>query len=269
MNTGVYKTQKKNGQTIYRVSITHKRKHISLGSFDDYDYALCVYTEARQIVESDHIRLDDYNICMKIPFPKFISLVNYRDNGLYFSTPIYLRRKYFEYYISPEQVLKFDRDDLFFYASHRIQQRGGYLFVCDYGSQYKILSRYGVRPFAVYGKDYIMVNGDKNDYRYSNIKIINNYNGVYAKQEKNKTLYVSLIHINGYFTVGKYEDELTAAIAYNKAVDILHVNGFKKAYIKNYIPTLTKDEYLHIYKNVRVSKKLLGLFPDVTDTGSD
>ena len=269
MSTGVYITKRKDGSTVYRVSITYKRKHISLGTFSDYDTASIVYTEGRAIVESTHISLEDYQIDMKIPHNKFVSLVNFRDNGLYFATPIYLRKKYFEYYLSPSHILKFDRDDLFFYASHKIQQRGGYLFVCDYGSQYKILSRYGIRPFAVYGRDYIMVNGDIHDYRYSNIKIINNYNGVTVHSEKGKDYYIASIHINGNYIVGKYSSELYAAIAYNKAVDILHVNGFTKAYIKNYLPTLKKEEYLLIYKEIKVSKKLLGLTPDTMYKESD
>ncbi len=269
MSTGVYTTTKKDGTIVYRVSITHKRKHISLGTFSDYTTASSIYMEGRNIIEKSSILLEDYGSHMKIPYGKFVSLVNFRDNGLYFATPIYLRKGYFEYYLEPHHILKFDRDDLFFYASHKIQKKGGYLFVCDYGSQYKILSRYGIRPFAVYGRDYIMVNGDKNDYRYSNIKIINNFNGVTLHQEKGKDYYLTLIHINGNYTVGKYSTETDAAIAYNKAVDILHVNGFEKAYIKNYIPTLNKEEYLHIYKNTKVSKKLLGLTPTSPDKESD
>lgn len=269
MGTGVYTTQKKDGTEVYRVSITHKRKHISLGTYTDYNTACCAYSEGRKLIETDNISLVDYTSNMLLPYDKFISLINFRDNGIYFPTPIYLRKQYFEYYLSPDRILKFDRDDLFFYSSHKIQQRGGYLFVCDYGSQYKILGRYGIRPFAVYGRDYIMVNGDKNDFRYSNIKIINNYTGVTYHTENGKEYYLAVIHINGNYTVGKYSSETEAAIAYNKAVDILHVNGFKTAYIKNYISTLNKNEYIELYKSIRVSKKLLGLIPDTRDGGSD
>ena len=35
MATGVYKTTKKDGSVYYRVSITYKNKHISIGSYDD------------------------------------------------------------------------------------------------------------------------------------------------------------------------------------------------------------------------------------------
>lgn len=71
--------------------------------------------------------------------------MNFRDNGVYIKTPIYLRRNYFEYFLSPTLILKFDIDDLFYYSSHRIQKRGGHLFVSDYGMQYNILSRYGIK----------------------------------------------------------------------------------------------------------------------------
>lgn len=262
MSTGVYTTIKKDGTTSYRVSITFKGKHISLGSYNDYDKAHSIYIEGRNIVDSSNISLEDYSSKMDIPFNKFVCLVNFRDNGLYFPNPMYLRKQYFEYYLSEKQILKFDRDDLFFYASHKIQQRGGYLFVCDYGSQYKILSRYGIRPFAVYGRDYIMANGDKNDFRYSNIKIINNFGGVSLHTKKGKDYYEATIHINGNYIVGRYNTETDAAIAYNKAVDTLHTNGFKKAYIKNYIPTIKKEEYLHIYNNIKISDKIINLKPD-------
>lgn len=262
MSTGVYTTTKKDGSTSYRVSITYRRKHISLGSYTDYEMAHSIYISGRNLVENPNITLEDYNSNMNIPFNKFVCLINFRDNGLYFPNPIYLRKQYFEYYLSEHQVLKFDRDDLFFYASHKIQQRGGYLFVCDYGSQYKILGRYGIKPFAVYGRDYIMANGDKNDYRYSNIKVINNYTGVTLHPDPVKDYYQATIHINGNYIIGRYDTENYAAIAYNKAVDILHTNGLKKAYIKNYIPTIKKEEYLHIYNNIEVSDKIINYKPD-------
>lgn len=260
-NTGVYETTKKDGTKSFRVSITYRNKHISLGSYSSYEIAHQVYLEGRLIVEIENISPEDYDVKYHLPFEKFISLVNFKNNGLYFSTPIYLRKQYFEYYLSSDMILKFDRDDLFFYASHKIQQRGGYLFVSDYGSQYKILSRYGIKPFAVYGRDYIMNNGDKYDYRYTNIKILSNYMGVIPENGK----FVVKIHVNGNYQVGTYISEQEAAVAYNKAVDILHANGFTKAYIKNYIVTLKKAEYQTIYEQIEVSKKLFMLKPENTD----
>ena len=261
MNTGVYTSKKKDGTTTYRVSITYRRKHISLGTYYDFDVATQVYKDGRLVIDTPSITMEDYNESFTIPHVKFVCLLNFRDNGLYISTPIYLRKQYFEYYLSSDCILKFDRDDLFFYASHKIQQRGGYLFVCDYGSQYKILGRYGIRPFAVYGRDYIMANGDKNDYRYSNIKIINQFNGVAVSSEKGNKLYKVSIHINGNYQVGTYATEEEAATAYNKAVDTLHANGFKKAYIKNYLSVLSKSDYKKLYDSVKISKKLYDLIP--------
>lgn len=258
---GVYKAYKKNGNVYYRSSITYRRKHISLGSYVDCSNASNVYIEARTILDSTDIELNDYSTSMYLPHSKFICLINFRDNGLYFPNPIYLRTHYFEYYLSPTHVLIFDRDDLFFYASHKIQKRGGYLFISDYGSQYKILSRYGIKPFAVYGRDYVMVNGDKNDYRYSNIRILNNYIGVQKSISKSREYYTALINVNGNYIIGRFNTEIEAAIAYNKAADILHSNGFTKAYLKNYIVSINKDEYRNLYDSIIVSDKLYKLLP--------
>ena len=254
---GVYTAKKKNGTIYYRVSITYRRKHISLGSYDDIKTAEKVYEEGRNLVESTDITLEDYSDSMLIPHNKFVTLVNFRDNGIYFSTPMYLKKQFFEYHLSKDIILKFDRDDIFFYASHTIQKKGGYLFVSDYGSQYKILGRYGVKPFAVYERDYIMVNGDIYDYRYSNIKILNNYTGVQHKTDQKKDYYEAVIHIIGNYIVGHYDTEIQAAIAYNKAVDTLHKHGITKNYTKNYIVSLKREEYLEMYDKVKISEKIV------------
>lgn len=261
-STGVYITKKKDGTNSYRVSLTYRRKHISLGSYEDYATANAVYLDGRKILDSGTYMPEDYSSTMKIPHEKYIILANFRNNGIYFPTPIYLRKQYFEYYLTQQTILKFDRDDLFFYASHKIGQKGGYLFVSNYGSQYKILSRYGIKPFAVYERDYVMVNGDKYDYRYSNIRILNQYMGVMEKEENGTLYYETVIHINGNYIVGRYPTEIEAAVAYNKAVDTLHMSGFTKAYIKNYIVTLDTAQYLRLYETISISKKLLSLTPD-------
>ncbi len=255
---GVFTTRKKDNSISYRVSITLHGKHISLGSYDNKKTAGAVYLDGRHIIDCK-LAPENYNSEFTIPHDKFIVLSNYVINGLYVPTPVFLRKQYFEYYLSETDILKFDRDDLFFYSSHKIQQKGGYLFVSDYGSQYKILTRYGIRPFAVYGRDYIMVNHDRNDYRYSNIKIINKYTGVRQKTLREKTVYEAYIHVNGVYIVGRYEDEISAAIAYNKAVDTLHKNGIKKAYIKNYIVSYKKEDYLSHYEKLSISDKLLNI----------
>ena len=254
--TGVYTTKKKNGEVYYRASLTYKKKHISLGSFDLEEDANQAYNEARTLINNSDINIDSYNDTMKLPFDKFVIILNFRDNNIYFSTPIYIYRNYFEYYLTKDTILKFDRDDLFFYASHKIQQKGGYLFVSDYGSQYKILSRYGNKPFAVYGRDYDMIIDDKYDFRYSNIRIINNYTGVLVEEKNGKSVYTAVIHKIGNHIIGRYDTEEDAAIAYNKAVDTLHNNGIKKNYIKNYIISLKSEEYKKKYDDVVISDKI-------------
>jgi hypothetical protein len=260
-NKGVYRAARKNGDVYYRVSITYKMKHISLGSFDDEETACTVYEQARELLDGGDFYPDRYNRGLKLPYGKFITLLNFRDNGIYFQTPIYLRKQYFEYHLDEDTVLKFDRDDLFFFAAHTICRRSDYLYYNNYGSQYKLLSRYGVKPFAVYGRDYVMINGDRHDYRYSNIQILNLYTGVLGHETKTGTVYTAAIHVNGNLVIGKYDDETDAAIAYNKAVDILHKNGFDTNYNTNYIYNMNKEEYLERYSSVKISDSVVSAHP--------
>lgn len=192
-----------------------------------------------------------------LPFEKAIVLINFRDNNLYFKTPIYIKHRYFLYYLSPSYVLKFTADDLFYYANHKIMKRGGHLFVADFGMQVNILSRYGIKNFAVAGKDYLFVNGDNTDYRYENIEIINKYNGVSEITERGLSIYKAKIHINGDFIIGKYKTEIEAGIAYNKAVDCLLEKGLVKNFTKNYIVELSEEEYHKIYNEIKISNKIL------------
>ena len=59
--------------------------------------------------------------------------------------------------------------------------------------------------------------------------------------------------------VGRYTDEVTAAIAYNKAACLLMDGGFKRKYELNYIDTLNKTEYDNRLKEVKLSKRFLRL----------
>lgn len=252
---GVYVATKKDGTVYYRSSITYRNKHISLGSFVTENEANKAYQIATDIVREGKYVIEDYNVVSHINRDKFVSLINFRDNGIYFKNPIYLRANYFEYYFN-DKVLKFDKEDLFFYGNHKLQRRGGYIFICDYGSQYGILSRYGIRNFGVAGRDYIYVNGDENDYRYMNIKVINNYVGVIQKEEKGKFIYEAFIHVKGNFIIGRYDNEIDGAIAYNKAVDILRSLGSKRRYVTNYVTNLTAMEYASRYNDVNISDKI-------------
>lgn len=259
---GIYTAKRKDGSTYFRASATHMKKHISLGSFETEETASRAYKEARFVLEHSAITCEQYRLFSSLSYDKFICLINFRDHGIYFKTPIYLCHQYFEYHLSPDSILKFDRDDLFFYSSKKIQQKGGYLFVSNYGSQYSILSRYGIHPFAVYGRDYRMINGDPFDFRYSNILIINTYTGVHKQTGKDGVVtYLVKIHVNGDFIVGTYADEITAAIAYNKAADTLVVHGVQKEFIKNYIESMDRSAYLAAYHAISISRSITNYLP--------
>ena len=261
MLKGVYQAKRKNGTIYYRASITYRRKHISLGGFPTMEIANAAYLEAGRLINSSNITLNSYEEESALPFEKWVIIINFRDNGLYFGTPIYARPKFFYYYLSPALVLKFDIDDLFYFSSRKIMKRNGHLFVADYGMQVNILSRYGIRSFAVAGKDYLFLNGDNTDFRHENIQIINQYQGVFAITVKGKKKYKARINLPGYYVIGTYATEIDAAIAYNKAIDILKKNGVQKNYIPNYIEGLSPSTYADIYSQLKVSEKIVQYTP--------
>lgn len=260
MEAGVYLAEKKNGNLYYRASITYKGKHISLGSYRSEAEANKAYQLAVEVLTCGFVwSIDNYPEHCTLPFEKFVVLVNVRDNKLYFKNPIYLKKQYFLYYIDKEHILKFDVDDLFYYAHHKIQKRGGHLFVSDYGMQVSILSRYGIKGYAVVGRDFIFSNGDYSDYRYANLEIINRYYGVTKIIRNGTSIYISKIHINGDYLIGRYSTEEEAAIAYNKAVLILKDKGINKNFAQNYIEGIDEITYAAMYQRIRISKKLLAL----------
>ncbi len=257
MKTGVYQAKKKDGTIYYRSSITYKNKHISLGSFDTEEQAHLSYQEATMLINSSLTLEDVAHTISHLPFDKAVVLINFRDNGLYIGTPIYLRKNYFSYYLSETEELKFDIDDLFYYSSHRILRRQGHLYVNDYGMQVTILDRYGIHNHSVCGRDYYFANGDSTDMRYSNIVLVNRYYGVFQYTRKAKTRYRVKIHINGNYTIGTYSTEIKAAIAYNKAVDLAKAYGITKNFPTNYIEELAASEYADIYTRLKISSKYL------------
>lgn len=254
---GVYTAQKKNGSTYYRSSITFRGKHISLGSFDTPYAAHRAYLAADALLHDTALTLEDYSKNMTLSFEKWVILTNFRDNGLYLSTPIYAKKRFILYYLSLDYVLKFDMDDLFYYAKHKIMRRGGHLFVADYGMQVNILNRYGIKNYGVEGRDYRFVNGDSTDFRYENIEILNSYHGVMPILKGQNTLYKAFIHLNGNYSIGTYETAEEAAIAYNKAIDILQKNGVKKNFTPNYLEGISASSYAEIYVRLPVSKNIL------------
>ena len=257
---GVSQAKKKDGTVYYRSSVTFHTKHISLGSFPAEMPAHQAYLEARRILESETpLSPDDYQADRypTLPFGKWISLINFKNNGFYIKTPIYLHRHFFHYYLSPTDVLTFDADDLFYYSNHSIMRRGNHLFVAEYGMQTNIHSRYGIKNFARLGIDYRFVNGDTNDYRYSNIEILNPYHGVTCAKNRTKDKYVSRIHIRGDYLIGKYPTAIEAAVAYNKAVDLLKEKGITKQFEKNYIEELNRKDYLALYDKIEIAEKII------------
>lgn len=252
MLPGVYFATRKNGDKYYRASITYKNRHISLGSYECEEHAFRAYTEAGTLLSSD-LSISDYIHGSNLSFEKWVILVNFRDNDVYFSNPIYLRKKTFNYYLSPELILTFDAEDLFYYAGHKIQKRGDRLFVADYGMQVTLNTRYGIKPYAVEGRDYRFVNGDNHDYRYENIIILSRYTGVFPVRKNNIIKYKVRIHVRSTYSVGYYDDETSAAIAYNKAADILIGLNIKRNYGQNFIEELPAKDYADIYFNLDLS----------------
>lgn len=254
--TGVSRATKKNGDPYYRTSITYMNKHISLGSYTSPVSAHQAYETATEILRNNRYVIDDYKEAHMLSFDKWIILINLRDNSLYFKNPVYLKNRYFIYYINKKILLKFDVDDLFYYANHKIMKRGGHLFVSDYGMQVTILSRYGIKNFAVLGRDYRFANGDDTDYRYGNLENINRFYGVTKSIIKGMPIYTTKLHINGNYIVGRYPTEIEAAIAYNKAINIVREKGVLKDFLENYISELDEIEYARIYHTARISKNL-------------
>lgn len=251
-NIGTYIAYKKDGTKYYRASITFKNKHISLGSYHDINSANSAYKEAKEILYDHTYTIDNYDANHILPFKKYIIIINYRDNNIYFSAPIYIRKKFFFYYLTPEIRLTFDRDDLFYYSNKSILKRGNHIFVTDYGMQLNILNRYSIHSHSLLGRDYEFINNDHYDYRYENIRIINKFVGVQKINRGNKTIYKTCILAPYNRVVGYYKSEIEAAIAYNKAADTLIKNGIRKNYTINFIDEISNKDYAHIYSEINI-----------------
>jgi len=258
MLQGVYKAAKKNGTVYYRSSITCRGRHISLGSFSTETDAHNAYLEAARLLTDSSVTIDNISFSSYLlHFEKLVLLLNFRDNNMYIKNPIYLMRHYFNYYLTPTEIYKFDTDDLFYFSEHKLLRRGGHLYVNDYGMQVTILSRYGIRNYAVPGKDYTFANQDPYDLRYSNIININPYHGVRQTAKGGIITYRTSIHINGDYQIGSYQTLPEAAIAYNKATDLARSHGINKNFQTNYLAELSGDAYARLYEQVTVSEKFI------------
>lgn len=271
MLKGTYIGEKKDKTPLYRASITYKNKHISLGSFKDEKTAHKAYMEAHRLINSKKEALKLFETYDEnkhfLSFDKWVCLINARDNKIYIKTPIYLEKRSFLYYFNKNLHYRFDVDDLFYYSNHKIMKRGSHLFVADYGSQISILSRYGIKSHAVPGRDYRFVNGDPTDLRYGNIDILNKYSGVVKGKRSGKDIYTAKLHINGDVIIGHYKTEEEAAIAVNKAADILWKKGFDIEWNTNFVDSLNEIEYASLYNKVRISSSINELEPCKTVRG--
>jgi len=258
---GVFPAARKNGEVYYRASLTYKRKHISLGSFPTKEAAHAAYLEGCRLLGEIQLTIHSYYDSSPLSFEKWVSLLNFRDNGIYSSNPVYAAKKMIFYYLSPSQVLKFDPEDFFFYARHKIMSRGRHYFVSVYGSQVSVAARYGIKPYAKEGRDFRFRNGDPDDFRRENLEILNIYHGVAYEPKNGQPSYAVRIHIRGNYLVGRYPSETEAAIAYNKAVDILRRNGFHKNFPLNYVEDLSPRKYAEIYTNLHISPRIMEYRP--------
>lgn len=255
---GVFRAVKKDGTVYYRASLTYHGKHISLGSYPEASDAHLAYTEGIRLTGDSSVTLQSYEQSSPLPFEKWVCLINFRDNGIYLGNPIYMGQQLFYYYLSPHHVLKFDLEDLFYYSSHKIMRRGNHYFVADYGMQITLTSRYGIQSYAVPGTDYCFRNSDPTDFRRENLEIHNIYHGVRKTTTKNgQYVYTVRIHIRGNYLVGRYATETEAAIAYNKAIDILRSKGVTNNFSQNYVEGIAPSRYAEIYSSLTIAPGIL------------
>lgn len=105
--------------------------------------------------------------------------------------------------------------------------------------------------------DFTFVNGNENDYRYSNLNVLNPYHGVTIVHDNGHTEYIAKLHLNGNYLIGRFPSLIEAAIAYNKAVDLACMHGCTKQFPQNYIDSLSSKEYLAYYKKITLPDRLL------------
>ncbi len=243
-----------NDVTKYKTYFLYEAHKLYLGTYPTMECAKKVIDEAKELMNlpAGPPEFGTYSLNYK----KIVSLCNLRDNKSYIKNPIYLYPTHFTYYLSKDCVLTFDLKDLLYFSTYKIYKRGNYLYTQDAISQQSILSRYGIPNHSVINKDYIFKNNNPYDFRYNNIEIINGYKGVTKKLKDNTEIYIAYIYIKTNLIIGHYSSEIEAAIAYNKAVDILSKHNLDKDYTYNTIPFITKAEYEAIYNNLTISPRI-------------
>lgn len=245
------------GKTTFKVYFVYNNQKIYLGTYPTEEAALAILAEAEDIMQAlpGTINFTPYTLNYK----KVICLCNFRDHNKYIKNPIYIHQTYFHYYLTKSCILVFDNKDLLYFSTYKIYKRGNYLYTQDSISQKNILSRFGIPNHSVPGKDYIFKNNNPYDFRQSNLEIINSYKGVTKKVQNNSCIYVTSIYTDTNIVVGHYHTEAEAAIAYNKAIDLLYKQGNNKEYIYNVIPFITQDEYNKIYNTLFISPRITHL----------
>lgn len=266
---GAYLARHKDGSIYYRSSVTRRGVKISLGGFSTAEAASLAAREAVSIYDDPGIVLGNVRQRLHaLSWEKAVSVINHRDNGIYVKTPVYLRNGYFSYFLPDGRELKFDTDDLFYYSSHRILARdGGSLYVNEYGMQTRILSRYGIRNYAVEGKDYYFVNHDPTDLRSANIVVLSRYHGVHPVMAAGVPFYEARIHLNGDWKLGRFRTENEAAVAYNKAADLLRQSGFRREWPENYIEDLKPSDYADLYVAIELPERFMTMAETAGKTG--
>ena len=240
----------------YRVYYLYKTKKIYIGLYNTYEEALWAYEFVEKLFTSD-LSLNEYSNSCPIPFEKFVACINFRVTHMYFKTPIYVYTDHFKYYLTPDLWLTFDLKDLLYFSTKRIHKRGDYLYTYIGDHQENILKRFGFNRPMTYLKDYTFLNGNRYDFRRKNIQVINHYYGVSLETKYNKPTYVTRITLNkGTLVVGHYTSDMLAAIAYNKAVDLVTASLKEHNYPKNTFPFLTRQEYENLYLSLPISKRL-------------
>ena len=79
---------------------------------------------------------------------------------------------------------------------------------------------------------------------------------MYHFVKNGRDYYKAKIHINGDYVIGTYKSAEEAAIAYNKAAEILREKGLTKNFPENFPENLSAISYARIYNSVKISAKI-------------
>lgn len=70
-------------------------------------------------------------------------------------------------------------------------------------------------------------------------------------------MYTVRIHLRGNYIVGRYNTDIEAAIAYNKAIDILRSKGVTNNFTPNYVDGIAPSHYAEIYSSLTIAPGIL------------